>query len=138
MCSGAQNLINDCRIMTEDKSPLPQALEVPASDQLLDSILEKAATAAQRTVEQFAKLASLARAIEQCNSSPARRAKLLFAFEEIAASAEANAQLDAEFFQGLRNGQILKRELRRAHYEHVEADADSEVTILAPSTMTRH
>lgn len=122
--------------MTEDKSPIPKALEVPASDQLLDSILEKAAIAAQRNVEQFARLAALARAIEQCNSSPAKRAKLLFTFEEIAASAEADAQLDAEFFQGLRNGQILKRELRRARHE--DAQADPALTILAPSTMTKH
>lgn len=129
-------LINNSRIMTEDKSPMPKALEVPASDQLLDGILEKAVSAAQRTVEQFAKLASLARDIEQCNSSLATRAKLLFAFEEIAAGAEADAQLDVEFFQGLRNGQILKRELRRARHE--DAQEDSEVIILAPSTMTKH
>ncbi|MEW6344985.1 MAG: hypothetical protein AB1704_30430 [Pseudomonadota bacterium] len=131
-----KTLIHDSRIMTEDKSPMPRSLEAPASDQLLDSILEKATTAAQQTVEQFARLASLARDIEACNSSPASCATLLAAFEEIAASAEANAKLDVEFFQSLRNGLILKHELRRAHHE--DAEPSSEMTILAPSTLTKH
>jgi hypothetical protein len=140
MCAGAcKTLIHDCRIMTEDKSPMPRALEVPASDQLLDSILEKATAAAQRTLEQFTRLASLARDIEGYNSSPANHAKLLLAFEEIVAGEKVNAELDVEFFQGLRNGLILKQELRRAHHEdHEHAEPSSEMTIFAPSTTTKH
>jgi hypothetical protein len=122
--------------MTEHKSPMPQALEVPASDQLLDKILEKAVDSAQRAVEQFAKLAALARTIEQSNSSLAERAKLLFAFEEIASRAEAEAFLDVELLQGLRNGQVLKQDLRRAHNEPGTSLPD--LATLAPSTMTKH
>ena len=122
--------------MTENKPRSPRALERPASDELLDGILEQAVSAAQRNVEQFAKLASLARAIEQCNSSPAVRANLLFQFEEMASSAEANAKLDVELLLGLRNGQILKHRLHEAHEERAEPRAD--VTIVAPSTNTKH
>ena len=122
--------------MTESKPRLPEALEAPASDQLLDGILEKAANAAQRNAEQFAKLASLARAIEQCNASPVTRAKMLFRFEELASSAEAEARLDTEFFEGLRDGQVMKQQLRRDHEQRDEPAP--EVTILAPSTTTKH
>ena len=80
--------------------------------------------------------ATLARAIEQCNSSPAARAKMLFRFEELASSAEAEARLDAEFFEGLRDGQVMKQQLRREHEQRDEPAP--EVTILAPSTTTKH
>ena len=122
--------------MNESKPGIPQALEAPASDQLLDGILEKAANAAQRNAEQFARLAALARAIEQCNSSPVTRAKMLFHFEELTASAKAEAKLDAEFFDGLRDGQVMEQQLRREHEQGIEPVPG--VTILAPSTTTKH
>ena len=122
--------------MNESKPRLPEALEAPASDQLLDGILAKAASAAQRNAEQFAKLVALARAIEQCNSSPATRAKLLFTFDEIASNAEADAKLDAELFEGLRNGQVLKQEIRREHQQRAESFPD--VAIVIPPTTTKH
>jgi hypothetical protein len=53
--------------MNESKPRLPEALEAPASDQLLDGILAKAANAGQRNAEQFAKLA--ARAKRCCSAS---------------------------------------------------------------------
>jgi hypothetical protein len=108
--------------MNESKPRLPEALEAPASDQLLDGILAKAANAGQRNAE--------------CNSSPAARAKMLFRFEELASSAEAEARLDAEFFEGLRDGQVMKQQLRREHEQREEPAP--EVTILAPSTTTKH
>jgi hypothetical protein len=114
----------------------PTALELPPNDQLIDGILEKAVQVARRNVEQFAKLAALARAIEQCNSSPATRAKLLFTFDEIASNAEADAKLDAELFEGLRSGQVLKQELRREHQQRTESFPD--ITIVVPSTTTKH
>ncbi|RFU48730.1 hypothetical protein D0B32_02515 [Paraburkholderia sp. DHOC27] len=115
---------------------LPNAVDQPANDELIEGILDNAVKAAQRNAELFAKLAALARAIEQCNSSPARRAKLLFTFEELAISAEADAKLDTEFFEGLRNGQVMKQQLRSEHLQQEEAVP--EFTILAPSTTTRH
>ncbi|MGA3248991.1 MAG: hypothetical protein ABSD12_12605 [Paraburkholderia sp.] len=122
--------------MTQHKSLAPTALEVPPNDQLIDGLLERAVQVAQRNVEQFAKLAALARAIEQCNSSPATRAKLLFTFDEIASNAEADAKLDAELFEGLRNGQVLKQEIRREHQQRAESFPD--VAIVIPSTTTKH
>ncbi|MGF6721454.1 hypothetical protein P3T43_000801 [Paraburkholderia sp. GAS41] len=122
--------------MTEHEAgtqPAPEALD---SDQLIDGILEKAVQVAQRNVEQFAKLAALARAIEQCNSSPATRAKLLFTFDEIASHAEADAKLDADLFEGLRNGQVLKQELRRERQQRTESFPD--LAMVAPSTTTKH
>jgi hypothetical protein len=131
-----RTLSKDSQIMSDDTHRTPTALELPPQDQLIDGVLEKAVKAAQRNVEQFAKLAALARAIEQCNSSPATRAKLLFTFEELASNAEADAKLDEEFFEGLRNGQVLKQELRREHEERTEPIP--EITIFAPSTTTKH
>jgi hypothetical protein len=122
--------------MTQQKPHSPAAVEVPVSDQLIDGILEKAVQVAQRNVERFAKLAALARAIEQCNSSPATRAKLLFTFDEIASNAESDAKLDAELFEGLRNGQVLKQELRREHGQRAESFPD--VSIAALPTTTKH
>jgi hypothetical protein len=122
--------------MTQHKAHTPAALEPPPNDQLIDGILEKAVQVAQRNVEQFAKLAALARAIEQCNSSPATRAKLLFTFDEIASNAEADAKLDAELFEGLRNGQVLKQEILREHQQRAESFSD--LTIVVPSTTTKH
>jgi hypothetical protein len=122
--------------MNESKPRIPEALDAPASDQLLDGILEKAANTAQRNAEQFAKLAALARAIEQCNSSPVTRTKMLFRFEELATRAESEAKLDAEFFEGLRDGQVMKQQLRREHEQG--AEPVPEITILAPSTTTKH
>ena len=122
--------------MTQHKSLAPTALEVPPNDQLIDGLLERAVQVAQRNVEQFAKLAALARAIEQCNSSPATRAKLLFTFDEIASNAEADAKLDAELFEGLRNGQVLKQEIRREHQQRAESFPD--VAIVIPPTTTKH
>lgn len=122
--------------MSENTPRASTALESSPSDQLIDGVLEKAVQAAQRNVELFAKLAALARAIEQCTSSPATRAKLLFSFEELASHAEADARLDEEFFEGLRNGQVLKQQLRREHEQR--AEPIPEVTIFAPSTTTKH
>lgn len=122
--------------MTQHKHPAQAALEVQDSDQLIDGILEKAVQVAQRNVEQFAKLAALARAIEQCNSSPATRAKLLFTFDEIASNAEADAKLDTELFEGLRNGQVLKQELRRERQQ--PADSFPDLAMVTPSTTTKH
>jgi hypothetical protein len=122
--------------MSENTPRTPAALELPASVQLIDGILDKAVEAAQRNVERFAKLAALARAIEQCNSSPATRAKLLFTFDEIASNAEADAKLDAELFEGLRNGQVLKQELSRERQQRAEPFPD--LTIVVPSTTTKH
>jgi arginine utilization protein RocB len=121
--------------MSENTPRTPAALELATDSQLIDGILEKAVQAAQRNVERFAKLAALARAIEQCNSSPAARAKLLFTFDEIASNAEADAKLDADLFEGLRNGQVLKQELRREHQQRAESFPD--ITLVAPST-TKH
>ncbi|WP_144150869.1 hypothetical protein [Paraburkholderia sp. BCC1885] len=122
--------------MDENKPGIPDALKTHPSDQLLDGILERAVNTARRNAEQFARLAALARAIEQCNSSPATRAKMLFSFEELTSSAEAEAKLDAEFFEGLRDGQTIKQQLRRQHEQR--AEPVPEVMILAPSTTTKH
>lgn len=122
--------------MTKRSTTSQKSLDEFANNELIDGILDNAVKVAQRNVEQFAKLAALARAIEQCNSSPATRARLLFSFDELATSAEADAKLDVEFFEGLRNGQIIKNELRREH--QLRADGVPESTILAPSTETKH
>jgi hypothetical protein len=122
--------------MSENTPRTPAALALPADAQLIDGLLDKAVEAAQRNVQQFAKLAALARAIEQCNSSPATRAKLLFTFDEIASNAEADAKLDAELFEGLRNGQVLKQEIRREHQQRAESFPD--VAIVIPPTTTKH
>jgi hypothetical protein len=122
--------------MNKRSSSAPNAIEQFANDELIEGILENAVKAAQRNVEQFAKLLALARAIEQCNSSPATRAKLLFSFEDLATSAEADAKLDVEFFDGLRSGQVIKHQLRREHEQR--AEALPEYTIIAPSNSTKH
>jgi hypothetical protein len=122
--------------MTDPKRPSPKALELPASDKLLQGILEKAVNAAQRSVEQFMKLATLARAIEQSDSSPAERAKLLFTFEKLVNEGKMNAQFDVELFEGLRDGQIMKHDIRRENDESGEALPAG--VILAPSNDTKH
>ncbi|HEY1998138.1 hypothetical protein [Paraburkholderia sp.] len=125
--------------MTDDTSRITQASDLPASDKLLDGILERAVNAAQRNAEQFARLAALARAIEQCGSSPVDRAKLLFKLEEITSDAEMNAQLDVELFRGLRDGQVMKRQIRLTRIEYAEhAEPFEDVTFVAPSTHTKH
>lgn len=122
--------------MTDPKRPAPKAVELPASDKLLEGILEKAVAAAQRNVEHFAKLAALARAIERSNSSPAERAKLLYTFEKLANDGRIDAQSDAELFEGLRDGQIMKQEIRRVNDEGGEPLPVG--VILAPSNNTKH
>jgi hypothetical protein len=122
--------------MSQNKTRSAATPDAAANDQLIDGMLDKAVEVAQRNVEQYAKLAALARAIEQCNSSPATRAKLLFSFEEAAANAEADAKLDIEFFEGLRNGQLLKQQLHRDPQQG--AEPIPEFTIFAPSTNTKH
>jgi hypothetical protein len=122
--------------MSQNKTRSVAAPDAAANDQLIDGMLDKAVEVAQRNAEQYAKLAALARAIEQCNSSPATRAKLLFSFEEAATHAEADAKLDIEFFEGLRNGQVLKQQLHREHQQRSEPIR--EFTIFAPSTNTKH
>lgn len=125
--------------MTDNNPQITKTSDLPANDKLLDGILEKAVNAAQRNAEQFARLAALARAIEQCNSSPADRAKLLFKLEEITSDGEMNAQLDVELFRGLRDGQVMKRQIRQTRIEYAEhADPLEDVTFVAQSTYTKH
>jgi hypothetical protein len=115
--------------MNANKPRAPLAYEVPASDALLADILDKAVVIAQRNAGQFEKLAALARAIERTGGASRAHAKLLFSFEQIASSAQADAKLDMALFEGLRNGQILKQQLRNAHSERPEP---------MPGTSTRH
>lgn len=122
--------------MTDHKRSAPKAVELPASDKLLEGILEKAVTAAQRNVEHFAKLSALARAIERSDSSPAERAKLLYTFEKLVNDGKINAQSDVELFEGLRDGQIMKHEIRRVNDEGGEPLPVG--VILAPSNNTKH
>jgi hypothetical protein len=122
--------------MTDPKRSAPKSVEMPASDQLLEGILEKAVAAARRNVEQFAKLAALARAMERSTSSPAERAKLLYTFEKLANDGRIDAQSDAELFEGLRDGQIMKQEIRRVSDEGGEPLPVG--VILAPSNNTKH
>jgi hypothetical protein len=98
---------------------------------LLEVLLEKALLAGERYVERFAQLAALARTIETCELPNGDRTALLSAFENIASTAQADAQLEVELFQGMLAGQLMKRQLQRERGE-------GQGVIIAPSGDTKH
>jgi hypothetical protein len=81
---------------------------------LLERIVDSALIAGHRHVEQFARLAALARAITNEHISPEDRATLIGVIENIAHHAELDATLDVEFFGGVRAGQVIGRMVRMA------------------------
>lgn len=81
---------------------------------LLERIVDSALIAGHRHVEQFARLAALARAITNEHISPEDRATLIGVVENIAHHAELDATLDVEFFGGVRAGQVIGRMVRMA------------------------
>jgi hypothetical protein len=98
---------------------------------LLEGLLEKALLAGERYVERFAQLAALARTIETYELPDGDRTALLSAFENIAATAQSDAQLEVELFQGMLAGQLMKRQSQRERNE-------GQGIIVAPAGDTKH
>jgi hypothetical protein len=113
--------ISDCiphkenQTMTTDTSP--QAATQTQQDTrvvLLERIVDSALIAGHRHVEQFTRLAALARAIANEHISSEDRMTLIRVMENIAHHAELDATLDVEFFGGVRAGQVIGRMVRMA------------------------
>ncbi|TAL96339.1 MAG: hypothetical protein EPN73_10425 [Paraburkholderia sp.] len=98
---------------------------------LLEALLEKALLAGERYVEQFSQLAALARAIEVCDPASLGSTKLIATMQSVAKSAEEDAQLEVDVFQGLLAGELMRL---RAELERIEMPK----FVVAPSTNTRH
>ncbi|APR35528.1 hypothetical protein [Paraburkholderia sp. SOS3] len=81
---------------------------------LLERIVDSALIAGHRHVEQFTRLAALARAIADEHISSEDRMTLIGLLENIAHHAELDATLDVEFFGGVRAGQVIGRMVRMA------------------------
>jgi hypothetical protein len=101
--------------MTTDTSP--QSTTQSQQDTrvvLLERIVDSALIAGHRHVEQFTRLAALARVIANEHISSEDRLTLIRVMENIAHHAELDATLDVEFFGGVRAGQVIGRMVRMA------------------------
>ncbi|CAB3747365.1 hypothetical protein [Paraburkholderia humisilvae] len=94
--------------------PAPHLEQHDARVELLERIVDSALIAGHRHVEQFARLAALARAIANEHISSEDRTTLIGVVENIARHAELDATLDVEFFGGVRAGQVIGRLVRMA------------------------
>jgi hypothetical protein len=92
--------------------PSPTQSDLEARIALLEHIVDSALNAGHRHVEQFARLAALARAVANDSVSANDRTILTGTLESIARHAELDATLDVEFFGGVRAGQVISRLVR--------------------------
>jgi hypothetical protein len=124
--------VSDCiplqenQTMTTDTSP--QTATQSQQDTrvvLLERIVDSALIAGHRHVEQFTRLAALARAIANEHISPEDRITLIRVMENIAHHAELDATLDMEFFGGVRAGQVIGRMVRMASRKSAVQEADA-------------
>jgi hypothetical protein len=90
---------------------------------LLERIVDSALIAGHRHVEQFTRLAALARAIANEHISSEDRMTLIGVMQNIAHHAELDATLDVEFFGGVRAGQVIGRMVRMAGRKSAAQDA---------------
>ncbi|CAB3766177.1 hypothetical protein [Paraburkholderia solisilvae] len=101
--------------MTINQTPQsPMQSQHDARVALLERIVDSALIAGHRHVEQFARLAALARAITNEHISSEDRTTLIGILENIAHHAELDATLDIEFIGGVRAGQVIGRLVRMA------------------------
>jgi hypothetical protein len=123
--------------MTTDTSP--QSATQSQQDNrvaLLERIVDSALIAGHRHVEQFTRLAALARTIANEHISSEDRMTLIRVMENIAHHAELDATLDVEFFGGVRAGQVIGRMVRMAGKKGAVQTASG--TNVTDASVTKH
>jgi hypothetical protein len=123
--------------MTINPSPQPPTQsQHDARVALLERIVDSALIAGHRHVEQFARLAALARVIANEHISSEDRMTLIGVMENIAHHAELDATLDVEFFGGVRAGQVIGRLVRMASKRSTVQNAC--VSTASDTNVTKH
>ncbi|MFM0232599.1 hypothetical protein [Paraburkholderia sediminicola] len=113
-------------------SNTPSSFSKPRTrDDLIEGLLDAAASAGEFYVQQFGRLAAIAQSIRIGSWSANDNEQLIVALEGIACQSERRAKIDVDLYRGMLAGHMVARRLRRQLTEVADHALD-------PSNDTKH